>query len=63
MATVAPASAVPVRMGWVTLVMLSVLEDPLSDPATMSGVDGTLAVPITPAVLVAKPAVPRVCWM
>ena len=35
--TVLPASAVPVKVGVVTLVMLSVLDVPLSDAATRSG--------------------------
>ena len=38
--TVLPASAVPVKLGVVTLVMLSVLEEPLSLAAVKSGVDG-----------------------
>ena len=38
--TVAPASAVPVKVGVVTLVMLSVLDIPLSDAAIRSGADG-----------------------
>jgi len=40
-ATVAPASAPdPVNVGVVTLVMLSVLDEPESDPAVRSGADG-----------------------
>ena len=35
-----PASAVPVKVGVVTLVMLSVLEAPESEAAIRSGVDG-----------------------
>ena len=35
-----PASAVPVKVGVVTLVMLSVLDTPLSDAASRSGADG-----------------------
>ena len=38
--TVLPASAVPVKVGMVTLVMLSVLDTPLSEAATRSGVAG-----------------------
>jgi hypothetical protein len=38
--TVLPASAVPVKVGVVTLVTLSVLEAPLSDAAARSGADG-----------------------
>ena len=38
--TVLPASAVPVKVGVVTLVMLSVLDAPLSEAATRSGTDG-----------------------
>ena len=38
--TVLPVSAVPVKVGVVTLVMLSVLDTPLSDAATRSGADG-----------------------
>ena len=38
--TVLPASAVPVKVGVVMLVMLSVLDTPLSDAAARSGVDG-----------------------
>ena len=38
--TVLPASAVPVKVGLVTLVRLSVLDTPLSDAATRSGVVG-----------------------
>src|SRR2546425_11400362 len=38
--TVALASAVPVKAGVVTLVMLSMFEDPESLAAVMSGVDG-----------------------
>ena len=36
--TVLPASAVPVKVGVVTLVMLSVLDAPLSEAATRSGI-------------------------
>ena len=39
--TVLPASAVPVRVGVVSLVMLSVLDVPESDAKSKSGVDGT----------------------
>ena len=39
--TVLPASAVPVRVGVVSLVTLSVLEVPESDAKSKSGVDGT----------------------
>ena len=42
--TVLPASAVPVKVGVVTLVMLSVLDTPLSDAATRSGLTGRGAV-------------------
>ena len=38
--TVLPASAVPVKVGLVTLVMLSVLDTPLSEAATRSGAAG-----------------------
>ena len=38
--TVLPASAVPVKVGVVLLVMLSVLEDPVSEALVMSGVLG-----------------------
>jgi hypothetical protein len=38
--TVAPASAVPLKVGVVTLVMLSVDELPESEAAVRSGVDG-----------------------
>ena len=38
--TVLPASAVPENVGVVTLVMLSVLDDPESLAAVRSGVDG-----------------------
>src|SRR5437588_2658497 len=38
--TVLPASAVPVKVGVVTLVILSVLELPLSLAAVISGVEG-----------------------
>ncbi len=40
MRTVVPASAVPVKVGVVSLVTLSVLEGPRSLEATMSGTDG-----------------------
>src|SRR2546429_689260 len=40
--TVLPASAVPVKVGDVTLVMLSVGELPLSDPAVRSGALGAV---------------------
>ena len=39
--TVLPASAVPVKVGAVTLVMLSVLDNPVSLAAIKSGVEGT----------------------
>ena len=39
--TVLPASAVPVKVGLVTLVRLSVLDKPLSEAATRSGTVGT----------------------
>jgi hypothetical protein len=38
--TVLPASAVPVNVGVVSFVILSVFEEPLSVAAVMSGVDG-----------------------
>ena len=38
--TVLPASAVPVKVGVAALVMLSVLDLPLSDAAVRSGADG-----------------------
>lgn len=38
--TVALASAVPLKVGVVSLVMLSVLESPESDAVSRSGVDG-----------------------
>src|SRR6185436_9033482 len=38
--TVLPASAVPVKVGVVALVLLSTLEEPLSLPAAKSGVEG-----------------------
>jgi len=38
--TVLPASAVPVKVGVVTLVILSVLDEPLSLAAVISGVEG-----------------------
>ena len=38
--TVAPASAVPVKVGLVTLVMLSVVDTPLSEAASRSGAEG-----------------------
>jgi hypothetical protein len=38
--TVLPAGAVPVNVGVVSLVLLSVLDAPVSDAATRSGVDG-----------------------
>lgn len=38
--TVLPASAVPVKVGVVLLVMLSVLDDPVSEALVMSGVLG-----------------------
>ena len=38
--TVLPASAVPLKVGVVSVVMLSVLEAPVSDAAVMSGVEG-----------------------
>ena len=38
--TVLPASAVPVKVGLVTLVMLSVSDTPVSDAASRSGADG-----------------------
>ena len=37
-----PASAVPVRVGVVALVMLSLLDTPLSLPLARSGVEGAL---------------------
>ena len=43
--TVLPASAVPVKVGVVTLVMLSVLDTPLSEAATRSGLSGPRARP------------------
>src|SRR4029079_9167057 len=39
-ATVAPASAVPVKVGVVALVMLSLFEVPESEPEARSGADG-----------------------
>src|SRR5262245_61285635 len=39
-ATVVPASAVPVIVGVTTFVMLSTLDDPLSEAAAKSGFDG-----------------------
>ena len=41
---VLPASAVPVKVGLVTLVMLSALDTPLSDAATRSGTVGVAGV-------------------
>ena len=38
--TVLPASAVPVKVGVVSLVLLSVLEMPVSDEEARSGVEG-----------------------
>lgn len=38
--TVAPASAVPVKVGLVTSVMLSVVDTPLSEAASRSGAEG-----------------------
>jgi hypothetical protein len=38
--TVLPASAAPVKVGVVVVVMLSLLEDPVSDDAVMSGAEG-----------------------
>ena len=38
--TVLPASAVPVKVGVVSVVILSVLELPVSEAASRSGVDG-----------------------
>jgi hypothetical protein len=38
--TVLPASAAPVKVGVVVVVMLSLLEDPVSDAAVMSGAEG-----------------------
>ncbi len=38
--TMLSVSAVPVKVGVVSLVMLSVLEEPVSLPASRSGVDG-----------------------
>ena len=40
--TVMPACAVPLNVGVVTLVMLSVLDAPLSEAAIRSGADGAL---------------------
>jgi hypothetical protein len=40
--TVLPASAVPVKVGVVTLVILSVLDAPLSDASARSGTDGAV---------------------
>ena len=37
-----PASAVPVKVGVVSLVVLSVFDEPLSVPAVMSGALGAL---------------------
>jgi hypothetical protein len=39
--TVLPASAVPVRVGVVMLVMLSLEDEPVSDAVARSGTDGT----------------------
>jgi len=38
--TVLPASAVPVKVGVATLVMLSVFDEPLSEAAVRSGAEG-----------------------
>src|SRR5690349_13130479 len=43
--TVAPASAVPLKVGVLTLVMLSVLLVPASLELVMSGVEGTFGAP------------------
>jgi hypothetical protein len=41
--TALPSGAVPVKVGVMTLVMLSVLDDPESDAAARSGIEGTNA--------------------
>ena len=56
--TVLPASAVPVRVGVVSLVMLSVLEVPESDAKAKSGVDGAEGVsPVSASVVDNEPTV------
>src|SRR3972149_5517578 len=47
MATVLPASAVPVKVGVLSLVMSSLLEAPVSLPASRSGVEGALGTPVS----------------
>jgi hypothetical protein len=64
--TVLPASAVPVKVGVVSVVTLSVLETPLSEAAARSGVEGggggvtsLFTVTVTPAEVVVLPAASR----
>ena len=58
--TVALASADPVKVGAVTLVMLSVLEGPLSDALLRSGTLGVLARSMVMAEPTSTLACPRV---
>ena len=52
--TVLPASAVPVKVGVVSLVILSVSDSPVSDPAARSGADGAAGLPVS--IEIARPA-------
>ena len=56
--TVLPASAVPVNVGVVLLVMLSVVELPLSVAAVKSGVDVALGAAVSMVMLKAPEAEP-----
>lgn len=56
--TVAPDSAVPVKVGVVILVRLSVLEVPASVNTVISGVDGALGVSVSKLTVGVAPAPP-----
>src|SRR5689334_14888878 len=55
MVTVLPASTVPVKVGVVMLVVLSVLDEPLSLAAVRSGVDGAVGAELSRVKLTATP--------
>ena len=57
-ATVLPASAVPVKVGVVTLVIPSVLDEPVSEAALRVGVDGATGAPVSIVTDVAVEATP-----
>ena len=57
-ATVLPASAVPVKVGVVTLVMPSELDDPVSEAALRLGVDGATGADVSIVTDVAAEATP-----